>query len=86
MEQLTKSEQQNDTAEKQSSLNRADVDSSRFHFLTPDYDRPIYKMPEALRKRMLKKLHFLYAKEDAENCFREINRLLKVYYAHKSPK
>jgi hypothetical protein len=35
---------------------------------------------------MFEKLHFLYDAEDAESCFREIDRLLKVYYAHKSPK
>lgn len=73
------------TADNNTLPNRTDVDSSAFHFLKPDYDRPIYQMPEALKKRMLEKLHFLYAEEEAEHCFREIDRLLKVYYAHKSP-
>jgi len=32
------------------------VDSSRFHFLTPDYDQPIYELPQDLKKRIMDKL------------------------------
>ena len=61
------------------------ADSSRFHFLTPDYDRPLYELPEDLKKRIIDRLNILYDKDTAEVCFQEIDRLIKVYYAHKSP-
>ncbi len=61
------------------------VDSSRFHFLTPDYDRPLYELPEHIKRRILDKLNFIYDEQKALGCFKEIDRLLKVYYAHKSP-
>lgn len=61
------------------------IDSSRFHFLTPDYDRPLYELPQDLKERILGKLNLLYDKESARDCFQEIDRLIKVYYAHKSP-
>jgi glycosidase len=61
------------------------VDSSRFHFLSPDYDRPLYELPQDLKKRIIDRLNILYDKETVEVCFQEIDRLIKVYYAHKSP-
>jgi glucosylglycerate phosphorylase len=61
------------------------IDSSRFHFLTPDYDRPLYEFPQDVKKSIMEKLNLIYDKEKAERCFKEIDRLLKVYYAHKSP-
>lgn len=61
------------------------VDSSNFHFLTPDYDRSLYNIPPGIKERMLDKLNFLYSHEQAELCLKEIDRLLKVYYAHKAP-
>ncbi|MFQ5787528.1 MAG: alpha-amylase family glycosyl hydrolase, partial [Thermodesulfobacteriota bacterium] len=68
----------------QQSKDPSNVDSSRFHFLTPDYDRPLYELPQDLKKRIMDKLRFLYNEEKTNFCFKEIDRLLKVYYAHKS--
>ena len=64
---------------------QGNIDSSRFHFLSPDYDRPLYELPRGLRERIIHKLNILYDKETAKACFQEIDRLIKVYYAHKSP-
>ncbi len=61
------------------------IDSSKFHFLVADYDRPLYEIPPDLKKRMLDSLYIIYDKQKAEICLNEIDRLLKVYYAHKSP-
>lgn len=61
------------------------IDSSKFHFLTPDYDRPLYQLPQRLETSIKDKLELIYDEEKAQWCFREIDRLLKTYYAHKSP-
>jgi len=66
-------------------MNPHHTDSSRFHFLVPDYGRPLYKIPSNLKKRIIERLNDLYDKDKADECYREVERLLKVYYAHKSP-
>jgi len=33
----------------------------------------------------MRKLVYLYGKDRAEGCFEELERLMKVYYAHKPP-
>ena len=43
-------------------------------------------MPAGIKKRIMSRLEFLYGKRKAKSCFKEIDRLLKVYYAHKTPK
>ncbi len=60
------------------------IDRCQFHHLQPDYDRRIYKLPAKFKKRILSKLIELYGADTAESCFTELERILKVYYAHKS--
>ncbi|NIR47906.1 sugar phosphorylase [candidate division KSB1 bacterium] len=55
-----------------------------FHFLEPDYARPIYRLPLECKQKILKRLSELYGEETAQHCFGELERVLKVYYAHKS--
>ncbi|MBT3258620.1 MAG: sugar phosphorylase [Deltaproteobacteria bacterium] len=55
------------------------------HLPEPDYDRPIFEIPEGLRNSILDKLIFLYGEEDAGACFDELERIMKVYHAHKCP-
>ena len=74
-----------DKKQEQSRVKPDHIDSSRFHFLVPDYDRSLYEMPPGLKKRIIERLNFLYDKENAARCFKEIERLLKVYYGHKTP-
>jgi sucrose phosphorylase len=57
---------------------------SRFHFLEPDYNRPVYEIPSKYKSRILDKLRMLYGDEEAKSCFIELERIMKVYYAHKS--
>ena len=51
--------------------------------LEPDYDRDLYKMPGETKTRILEKLAFLYGEKTAATCFEELDRIMKVHYAHK---
>ena len=53
------------------------------HNPKPDYDRPILKIPAEARERMLGRLRFLYGDGGAEGWMAELERIMKVYYAHK---
>jgi len=53
------------------------------HNPEPDYHRPLFEIPPEARQRMLKRLAFLYGEETARKCLPELERILKVYYAHK---
>jgi len=61
------------------------IDTSKFLLLEPDYKRPKYKIPSDIRSRIIDKLNFLYGEEKGGSCFDELYRIMKVYYAHKSP-
>ena len=60
-------------------------DLSKFYLLEPDYDRPIFEVPEDLKQKIMKKLEFLYGEEEAKYLFQEIERIMKVHYAYKTP-
>ncbi|MFC1896605.1 alpha-amylase family glycosyl hydrolase [Thermodesulfobacteriota bacterium] len=57
----------------------------RLHLLEPDYARPIYEVPKETSRKILDLLAFLYGKGIAEECLPKVERLMKVYYAHKTP-
>lgn len=59
-------------------------DHSKFHYLEPDYTRPVLDLSEKIRKKISQKLKLLYKEKESESCLKEIERILKVYYAHKS--
>jgi sucrose phosphorylase len=58
--------------------------TTNFHRLHPDYDRPVYQLPQKAKDRIQNKLRFLYGEENAEIWFPELQRILGVYYAYKS--
>jgi sucrose phosphorylase len=60
------------------------TDFRTFHLLEPDYNRPVLEISDEARSRLREKLRFLYGKRETESCLNELERLLKVYYAHKS--
>jgi glycosidase len=62
-----------------------EFDPSKFHYLKPDYTQPIPEIPEGAKYNILSKLEQLYDKELAAKWFPEIERVMKVYYAHKTP-
>ncbi len=58
---------------------------SEFHLLEPDYDREIFQIPTQFKTKILNKLAFLYGKQTAGVCYVELERIMKVYYAYKTP-
>ncbi|MDP6085311.1 MAG: alpha-amylase family glycosyl hydrolase, partial [Nitrospinota bacterium] len=53
------------------------------HMEDPDYSNPPLEVPPEARNRMLAHLRLLYGEEEAAGCLPELERILKVYYAHK---
>ena len=51
----------------------------------PDFSRPLLEIDPAVRTHMLERLAFLYGRERAETAMPELERILKVHYAHKPP-
>ena len=60
-------------------------DRRRDHLLKPDYTRPRYQIPAPLKKQIKAHLKFLYGAKCGASCYKELERLIKVYYAHKTP-
>jgi sucrose phosphorylase len=51
----------------------------------PDYERDLFEIPPAAREQMFNRLRFLYGEDEARDIMPELERLLKVHYAHKTP-
>jgi sucrose phosphorylase len=49
----------------------------------PDYSQPLLDIPAEAYELMLGRLKFLYGEEKAQHCMDELERILKVHYAHK---
>jgi len=60
------------------------ISRKQFHRLDPDYKRPLYQLPNKIKARIIKKLRFLYGEQGAEIWFPELERIMSVYYAHKT--
>ncbi len=59
--------------------------AKNFHYWEPDYSRPVLEIDKKIEERIRDKLKFLYGDESADKLYDELYRLLKVYYAHKTP-
>ncbi len=57
-----------------------------FHDLQPDYSRPLLEIPSDVAVKIKKRLELLYGPECGDNCYHELVRLLRVYFAHKTDK
>lgn len=57
----------------------------RFHYNEPDYSRPLLRIPGNAKKKMFKRLSFLYGESTATRYMPELERIMRVYYAHKTP-
>ncbi|MBW2094338.1 MAG: sugar phosphorylase, partial [Deltaproteobacteria bacterium] len=58
---------------------------SAYHEPKPDYERPLLHINPEKRKRLHTRLRFLYGEEVADEYLPELERILRVYYAHKTP-
>ncbi len=61
-------------------------DTRDHHFLSPDYNRSTINVPEKHKKSILDKLALLYGADYADEYYSELERIIKVYFAHKTPK
>ena len=61
------------------------MNPAKFHFLEPDYTKPRFKIPKSYSVKIKEKLKILYGEKKSKKSYKEIRRLLKVYYAHKTP-
>lgn len=60
--------------------------SARFtYYPEPDYTRPLLEVRPEFRDRMLEILAFLYGKAAADPALEELERIMKVFFAHKPP-
>ena len=57
----------------------------RLHRREPDYTVPLLEMTVEQAQRIKEKLRHLYGDDRTEECFSELERILQVYYAHKTP-
>ncbi len=58
--------------------------TSEFQYLgEPDYTRPVYEVPEPVHRRLRDKLEFLYGADHLDETVRELERIMKVFVAHK---
>ena len=55
----------------------------QLHLPEPDFTRPTLELTSEQRETIVRKLVYLYGKDRAEDCFEELERLMKVYSAHK---
>ena len=49
----------------------------------PDYTKPTFEIPSEKRKGILRRLRFLYGEDEAKAWMPELERIMKVHYAHK---
>ncbi len=55
------------------------------HYPEPDYEKPLFSLPPDKREIMLERLSRIYNEDVAEVYIDELERILKVYHAHKPP-
>ena len=53
------------------------------HNPDPDYTRPLLVVPDEFHENFHEQLELLYGREEAERWLPELERIIKVYYAHK---
>ncbi|HET7291400.1 MAG TPA: sugar phosphorylase [Vicinamibacteria bacterium] len=58
---------------------------TRLHLPAADYTRPLLEVRPEDRRRILSLLQVLYGRARAEACYAEVERLMKVHFAHKTP-
>ncbi|MCF8130095.1 MAG: sugar phosphorylase [Deltaproteobacteria bacterium] len=71
---------------KETSSEEKKNNDSEFHFMEPDYDRDIFQIPPESKQKILKKLAFLYGETVSNACYEELERIMQVYYAYKTPR
>jgi len=66
-----------------SGLKDSSLTTKPAHNQEPDYSKPLLKMQDEAFQRIFARLQFLYGKTLAKSHMGELERILRVYYAHK---
>ena len=56
-----------------------------YHWHAPDYSRPLLSISKRSKRKFFERLAFLYGEATARRYIPELERILKVYWAHKTP-
>lgn len=70
---------QNTISERDNNTKHSDIRYNQ----DPDFNIPLLEISAEARERILWRLRFLYGDDDAEKWMPELERILKVHYAHK---
>ena len=70
---------QNTISERDNNTKHSDIRYNQ----DPDFNIPLLEISAEARGRILGRLRFLYGDDDAEKWMPELERILKVHYAHK---
>jgi len=54
------------------------------HNIEPDYNRPLFEIPIDSKRKIINILTLLYGSEVSRQVYPELERIMKVYYAHKT--
>jgi glycosidase len=58
---------------------------TRLHRREPDFSAPLLEIPAGPKRRIVELLTLLYGASRAQACYVEIERLMRVHWAHKTP-
>ncbi len=65
-------------------MNNNKVDSTKFHTLEANYQRPLFTLDESTANSIKTKLYALYGEKKGNSIFPEFKRIISVYYAYKT--
>lgn len=65
-------------------MNKTNFKSSYFYYTEPDFSRPLYRVNKTTREKILSYITELYGKRKAGSLIKEIERVMSVFYAHKT--
>ncbi len=74
-----------DMSKARSDVSYLEFPYSKFHYHEPDYSKPLLQVPAQAKNKMLERLTFLYGEKTAIYYMPELERIMRVYYAHKPP-
>ena len=63
---------------------QSDRRKKNFYNVEPDYTQPLLEIPKEAKDKIMNRLHFLYGEKAATKYISELERILKVHYAHKT--
>ncbi|MDJ0724588.1 MAG: sugar phosphorylase [Prochloraceae cyanobacterium] len=63
---------------------QSEPEKTTFYNLEPDYTLPLLEISESAKEKIMARLHFLYGETAAKKYILELERILKVHYAHKT--